>query len=178
MIGKFSNTKSQNQDQKQPDVFSYVRLLNEEDVYVVDGYLSMTFNRNVEDFRNAQLCNIPLDKITKVSFNYNADSAFVLEKQNNSWTIENQLADSAAVQSYLQKLSQLSSRNFIETSLAKLPLVYSLKIEGTEVKPIEILAYQSTDNQLIVASSANQGTVFNLNPDIISSIFISKQNLK
>lgn len=59
--GATPNPAMQQQQQQQPNITSYVRLANKNEVYAVNGMLSMAFNRKPEDFLPTP--NTPVDTI-------------------------------------------------------------------------------------------------------------------
>ena len=55
IIGKFAYNKSDSPYSQRGSADTYVRLMNDDKVYAVAGYLNMIFNRSVNGFRNGQL---------------------------------------------------------------------------------------------------------------------------
>ena len=56
IIGKFSYQQPSNPyAQRQGKMTTYVRITEEPEVYAVNGFLSMTFNRDINSFRNKNL---------------------------------------------------------------------------------------------------------------------------
>jgi len=94
--------------------YTYVRLSDEDEVYVVDGFLETTFSRPFNDWRNRSFLRVPRDLITKVSFRYPADSSFVLEKRDSVWLVDGAPADLQKVSSYLGHLAVKNLSGFAD----------------------------------------------------------------
>lgn len=105
MIGKFGVAGQRN-------FYTYVRLTDDVNSYVADGFMGMNVNSDASSYRDNEVLRLKKDSLTSVTFDY-PDSAFVLTKAEN-WMINNQPADSASVASYLQGLSYLNSTRFYD----------------------------------------------------------------
>lgn len=81
--------------------YTFVRLTGESEVYAVEGFLDAQFNRGLDDWRDKSLLRIKKDSVFRISFQYPADSGFVVEKVGSMWIASSQQADSAKVKSYL-----------------------------------------------------------------------------
>lgn len=172
VVGKFSFTQSQNPYQRQPDVHSYIRLLDENEVYLVDGMLSMTFNRRAQDFRNPQIIGCNKASITKVSFNYQTDSSFVLVKENDAWMVNGTPADSLKTETFLNKLSNKSHRNYYNADLANKTPDYSITVSGNSMSDITIDAFVINENETAIVSSQNKGNVFSFSIADFKQLFV------
>ncbi len=169
ILGKFSYSpgKSQNPYQ-QPNYImtSYIRKSKENEVFAVDGYLSMMFNRPANAFREDAVVVGDPDGWKKISYRYAADSAFTLENQNGKWTVDNLLADSALVQGYFAKIRMLTSQSFDNQTIidaSQLP-DYSVLVEQATGAPIEVKAYTNSLGERVFTSSQNIGSVFKSEP--------------
>ena len=179
-IGKFSYRQSKNQMQQQNQygrpqgtMNTYVRVGGEKEVYAVEGFLGMSVNRDIKDFRDKTVINGNTNEWNKIVFNYPADSSFVMIKQGDKWMIDGLMADSAAVVNYLRPLGRLQSSSF--TDLAMNNPTYTVRFEGG-TNPVEIKASPGTDG-VSITSSMNSGTVFLEAADgnIMKKVFASKQ---
>ena len=183
IIGKFSYQQPSNPYmQRQGKMTTYVRLTAEPEVYAVNGFLSMTFNRDVNSFRNKDLVKADKYSWTQLTFMYPADSSFILTKQNDKWMINGLLADSTETNNYLNALARVSSPDFVNDSLLTeiISPMFSLTIEGNNLPaPIEIFAFPAdTTNKYIITSSINQGAGFSGSKSgLFEKIFISREKL-
>lgn len=86
-----------------PKFISYMRLLGEDEVYSVDGFLEGAFNQSEDGFRIKTIWKGNKDQLTSINFNY-PDSAFQLIRQEAVWTIDNRSVDSTEVAKYINAL--------------------------------------------------------------------------
>ncbi len=165
MIGKFSYKQPQGQNpyqqQQNIQMTSYLRLINENEVYAVDGYLSMMFNRDANSFRENSVVVGKPDNWNKLIFNYPADSSFTLVKQNNKWMVNGILADSMAISSYFSKIRMLTNNNFDDETFidANQQPEMSVRIEGDNFTPIMVDAYKNSMGEPVFTSSINKGNL-------------------
>lgn len=181
LIGKFSYKQppqGQNpymQQRQNVQMTSYIRLNDEKEVYAVDGYLSMMFNRNTDAFRNKTVVTGNPENWKKLVFSYPADSSFTLVNQGGKWMVNGSLADSASVASYLSKIRYLNGSSFdSETELFEgQQAELSVRIEGNNAAPIEVKAYRNNNGELVYTSSLNKGNIL-ASENIKTSLFIGK----
>lgn len=171
-LGKFSFQQYQQT--------TYVRINNDDNVYAVSGIPAMTFNKSADDFRNklmVQINHVP--DVTKLDFSY-PDSSFVMQKENNSWTINGAKLDSAKVATYLTTLSSLYASEFVDDDVVPGALKLSLKIEGKNVQPIELKAFAAdAANQYVVTSNMNpEGKFSGVKGDLAKRIFVGQAGFK
>ena len=168
MIGKFNY-----QAQK---MTTYVRLTSDNEVFGVDGFLSMMFNRDLKSFRDQTIVKGGSADWTKLTFSYPADSSFVLTKIEDYWMMGNTRVDSAAVAEYFSEIANLRSGIFSEETISG-NFTHSLLIEGNNMMvPIKIEGRYLDEKNFLFNSSLNNGTVFN---DINQArkIYLSPQRL-
>jgi hypothetical protein len=180
IIGKFSYSQPQGQNpymqQGQIQMTSYLRLYDEDEVYAVDGYLSMLFNREVNSFRENTIISGDPKDWQKLVFNYPADSSFTLVNQNGKWMVDGVLADSAVCAQYLSTISRLSSSTFEDQALIE-PVNSQpellMRIEGETFKAVEIKAYRNNANEWVCISSQNKGNILNIN-NLTETLFVNR----
>ncbi len=169
IFGKFSYSQPQT-------MTSYVRLTGEDEVYGVDGMMGMSFNRNMDSFRDKTILKSSSSDWTKLTFTCPADSSFTLEKMNDKWLIGSTVADSAAVVKYFRSLNRVTSSKFAQSEPAGQP-THRLKIEGNNnMVPLEITGYYNGADDFILGSTQNEGNYFN-DKETAEKIFVSTQKL-
>ncbi len=169
IFGKFSYSQPQT-------MTSYVRLAGEDEVYGVDGMMGMSFNRNVDSFRDKTILKSSSSDWTKLTFTYPADSSFTLEKMNDRWMIGNTVADSASVVNYFRSLNRVTSSKFAQAEPAGQP-THHLEIEGNNnMVLLEITGYYNGADDFILGSTQNEGNYFN-DKETAEKIFVSTQKL-
>ena len=166
VIGKFSFSQPRK-------MTSYVRLADEDEVYGVDGMLGMSFNRNINSFRDRTVISSSSADWRKLTFSYPADSSFILEQTAGGWSIGSQSVDSASVVEYFSSVSNLDHGQFAEDEPV-IDVTHKLVIEGNnEMQSIEINGYYVDEENFIVESSQNKGSFFK-SKELADKIFISQ----
>jgi hypothetical protein len=185
IIGRFGFNQQAMQQQQQmmggrgmQQFFSYVRLNNEDMVYVADNFMGMSVNSDASGYRNKQLLSLTTDSISSIQFNYPADSAFVLTKLDSTWSVFGNQADSASVASYLGDIRYVSNSNFVDdvppTALVSPTISMSIKQNGKA--DIEVKAFQHPEHKWIVHSSSNPDSYFG-DESLIEKLFVGRKKL-
>lgn len=158
--------------------YSYVRLHDENEVYVADNFMGMTINANANDYRNKKLLSLTTDSITSIQFTYPADSAFVLSKIDSVWNIAGTTVDSASVAEYLSGIRTINNSNFVDdvqpTALVS-PTV-SLTIHQNGSADVEVKAYQHPTYKWIIHSSENPMSYFS-DAQLMDKLFVGSKSL-
>lgn len=159
-VGKFSYSQPQGQQQNpyqqnKGKMSTYVRPAGDNEVYVVDGFIKMSIQANVNAYRNKTLFASNKDDLNKISFSYPNNENFVLSKVENNWLLNGIPVDSALTVRYLNKLAKVTSSNFIDDVI---PLTntpsHTVRIEGNNFAPVDIKAFPAdTVNKYVMTSS-------------------------
>ncbi|MCF8240701.1 MAG: DUF4340 domain-containing protein [Melioribacteraceae bacterium] len=161
------------QFQQPRSMSTYVRLSGDTDVYEVDGFLDMTFNKNAESFRDERIVRGTFNGWNKLSFNYPADSSFQIVKVDGKWTHNGAELDSANTEKYLRQLSNLNGTEFVNVDENTLPATEMyLDIEKGDGNTIRINAYKN-DAGYTIHSTDNAESFFNgTKNDLTGKIFV------
>ncbi len=164
--------------QGQRSFFTYVRLYKENEVYAADNFMGISFGTEASDYRNKQILSLTTDSIAQVRFNYPADSAYVLTRQDSVWFIGSQVADSASTAGYLSDIRYVSNSDFVDDVPASALVSPTLSVVISEKnKPdVMIKAFQHPVYQWIVNSSLNPESYF-ASQEIFDEIFVPKGQL-
>jgi hypothetical protein len=138
----------------QRSFFTYVRLKEDDDVYVANDFMKMSISTSPDDFRNNILMRLATDSLSSISFNY-PDSALVLTKQAAKWFKGSVEADSAAIASYLNAVSLVTSKKFTDspsTPDAEMVVIFSL----SNGKEIAISAFKEQAGITLTTSANNR----------------------
>ncbi|MFT5570964.1 MAG: hypothetical protein ACI9RP_003023 [Cyclobacteriaceae bacterium] len=138
----------------QRSFFTYVRLKDDDDVYVANNFMKMTISTSSDDFRNNIMMRIAIDSLSSISFNY-PDSALVLTKQEAKWFKGSAEVDSAAIATYLNAVSFVTSKKFTDspsTPNPEMAVIFSF----SKGKEIAISAFKE-QNKITLPTSANNG---------------------
>jgi hypothetical protein len=169
VIGKFSYSGPGN-------MTSYVRLVGDKEVYGVDGMLAMSFDRNLNSFRDRTIIKSNQNDWTRLTFNYPADSSFVLEKKGSKWMIGEMETDSALVEQYFSRIAGLTDGSFADQKPVTAP-THRLTIEGNNMMPkVEIVGYYTDPENFILESNQNPDAWFN-SKTTAEKIYISSLSL-
>ncbi len=165
IIGKFSFSQPRK-------MTSYVRVEGEKEVYGVNGMLGMSFNRDIDSFRDRTVISSNPSDWTRLVFTYPADSSFTLEKAAEGWVINGQVADSASVADYYNTIRNINEGSFTDF-VPSIQATHKLKIEGNnDMIPLEITGYWQGNEDVVVESSQNKGNMFK-SKDLAEKIFVS-----
>jgi len=153
-IGKFAYRQPQSMS-------TYIRVGNDKNVYLTDGFLDLTFNHGADYFRDNTLINDDYNNWNKVTFTYPADSSFQLIKKNNLWFINNRQTDSAVVVNYLRSISNLSQYFYVDNPAPQqlMKAKFTLSIQSSALGLINVYAYGDTSD-CIINSSQNPDSYF------------------
>jgi hypothetical protein len=163
IVGKFSYSQPNN-------MTSYLRLIGDDEVYSVNGLLGMSFNRNLNSFRDRSIVKSASRDWSKLTFTYPADSSFVLEKVDNKWLINNQSVDSTAIANYFSSISNLFDSNFSDTS-PEIASTHQLVISGSSGS-VSVKGFFVDADNFYIESDQNPGTIFN-SPETAKKLFVS-----
>jgi hypothetical protein len=157
---------------------TYVRKSGEDEVYAVEGFLAMSFNQGFNNWRDQTICRLSRDQITKVVFDYPADSGFVAQKGDMNWTINGILADSTSMAQYLNGVSRKSHGDFADGFTPLSSPVYQVTFEGLNMDPLLIRVYSQMGENLILHSSINPESYFSISREgLFGDIFKSSSAL-
>ncbi len=166
ILGKFSFSQPRK-------MTTYVRLTSDKEVYGVDGMIGMSFNRDVDAFRDKTIIKSTKTDWVKLTYSYPADSSFTLEKVNDTWMVDGETADSASVEGYFNSIARLTENKFAETKPVS-PATHRLRIEGNNMmSPVEITGYSIDGESFVFGSSQNPNSFFN-NPETAKKLFVPK----
>ena len=167
VLGKFTY------DQQTSRGFTYARRFEEEAVYVIEGYLSMAFNREPNSYRDNQLIYGNPENWRMITFDYRSDTSFVLTRQDGMWLANGMAVDSLSVSSYVSSMSRLGSTAYVDdVDLTNVPHSYTITIEGDAMTPIEVRAHFAEEKVLMTSSENSEG-IFDGEPsDLYTRTFV------
>lgn len=176
IVGKFSFTQSQNPYQRQPNVYSYIRLNNEDEVYMVDGMLSMSVAGDATGFRDGTLSKCNKNDLNKISFSYPADSSFIMTKNGDFWEIDGMPCDSLSAAKFAGSIANKTHRKYSTASVDAMNPDYSIELTGNNMETINIDMFVIAENEVAVRSSMNKENIFSFTPEEIKNLLKSKEN--
>lgn len=165
IIGKFAF-------QQPRSMSTFVRLAGSSDIYEVDGFLDMIFNKTANNFRDETVIKSDKNKWNRLTFEL-PDETYELENNGKAWLLNGIPTDSAKTAKTLSALARITNSNFADIENNKLPKVESkLTIENDLGKPIIVTALKDSSNY-IIHSSQNVENYFN-GKNLGDKIFLTK----
>ncbi len=141
---------------------TYVRLSEGDESFIVNGFLPMSFKRDFNAFRDQTLVRLGKDKIQSLTFDYPADSSFVLSKTDSAvWMINHKdTADIKKVNRYLSMLSRLKERKFAEHFTPAGKALYRFQFSGDGFTPVQVEVFPKDSVNYVLHSSQNPAAYF------------------
>lgn len=166
IIGRFQPKQNRQrnpymQQQQQISGETYVRPNGKDEVFAVNGLLSMKLNRKMSDLRDNRLVDVGKNQIQSVTFKYPADSSFTLKQKQNSWLIGTMKTDSARANRYIKNLREVTNHRFNDKFEPSGAPDYEVIVEGKGMNPVAIKGYRKEGNIIVLNSSLNPETYFN-----------------
>lgn len=156
---------------------SYLRKYDENEVYSVEGFLSMSLTQGFDNYRNKVLTSLTAGDLTKITLEDSGDNSVIL-KSDSLWRDPSGLqVDSASVASYLSTVQSVTGGTFINTKSDVGERLKTLKIEGNNLpESVTINCYvsQDTSHHFVIHSSANSEGYFFSDSNGIYSRFFEK----
>ena len=163
IVGRF------NFNQQSRSATSFVRLANGDEVYAVDGFLSMTFGQNFDSFRDKTLVEIPgAAEITELSLNYGPNSELTplqLIKNNGQWLLNNEIPlDSTKVENYINGFKNVLGSTFaddFDEVQSKQFLEKSLTVNGNNIlEQVQVQCFVDTTRIEPFVLKSNQNNAY------------------
>lgn len=157
IIGRFSF------DQQAKTATSYIRLKGEDEVYAVDGFLSVSLGQNFDTYRNKELLALkPEMDITAFSFETPEGQAN-FTRQDGQWLLNGETPlDSTKVANYLNGLKSLSGSTFaddFDDANADNLKFKTFTAKGNNItEPLSISCYRDTTRERPFVFQSSQNT--------------------
>lgn len=143
--------------ENQRQFYTHVRLADENDVYIANDFMGISVAKSANEFRNSNLLRLAQDSPTQIAFNY-PDSAFTLYKEDNRWASDQFETDSTNIAGYLQGLSYLNSKSFVDDDGLGTPDL-NVTFSFNNQPEVQISAFRK-DGNWILQSSENTEEFF------------------
>jgi hypothetical protein len=177
IIGKFS-FQQQNQQMgygRNVSGTSYIRFSDDEKIYAVNGFLSMSFNMEFNSFRKQDFIKFNKDDVKKLVFKYPSDSSYTLSKTDSVWVLENGIIQQNVIDDFLNLLAFKNNNRFIDDFTPQRMPDYELVIEGDNMSSVTISVYIKSEAEFVLNSSLNSKSYFISSKDeIFSEVFKSR----
>lgn len=153
-------------DQARRSASSYVRLSGEEEVYLVDGFLSMQYNQGFNAFRDNAVVKLNSQDIRGVSLRQADGEQRAMQKlEDDQWYLAGmELLDSAKVAQYVTGLASVQGYDFAgDFDAQRAELLKTVNVTGNNmIAPVEIRCYANTDttHAFVLHSTMNADAYF------------------
>lgn len=146
-------------DQAKRSAFSYVRKSDSDEVYLVDGFMSMSFNQAFNTFRNNELIKVNREDVREVAVMQNGQKTAISKNlEDGQWYFGGmEKVDSAKASQYIGQLSNAFGQDYLEAAVQSAPLK-SMEINANNIMaPIKVDCYAHPDSahQFVLHSSSN-----------------------
>ncbi len=141
---------------------SYVRLLDDDAVYAVDGFLSMTLTQSFDNYRDKSILKLNNADLTKVSLQ-DVDAKIEVSKSGETWMRDDVVVDSTAMAGYLSNVSSVSGTAFLDDKSQIGPEIKAITFEGNNMTaPVTVTCYQAegATQPFVINSSLNADAYF------------------
>ncbi len=156
MVGGFSF------DQASRSGTTFVRPFDDDNVYAVDGFLSMTFGNGFDGFRNKKLFDLNAEEITGFSVSLPGNQ-YAFLKVGNEWQGPEGIApDSVKIASFLNGLNNARGSAFFNEPTASLNKLGALEISLADGSSSSVEVFENPDGEkpFILMASANPDANF------------------
>lgn len=138
---------------------TYVKMNDADDVYLVSGFLDMSFNSDMTLYRQTQLTFGGAESWQEI--NFSGVENFSLKRNVTDWVLGDKKVDSTSIADYLKQLTTLEARNFADDiDYSKLGKPNSqLKVKTVSGRKFEISAYFS-GNDTLISTSMGKGNIY------------------
>ncbi len=137
-------------------MIGYARTTGDDHVYVVDGYLKLTFAGEAKGYRKKNIIKVDPSGVKEVEIK-SGDAAFKIEKKDTGWLVDGQQADSANTQKFINNISRLNGYTFYTPDDIKgvKPVGIATVKTGNEIIKVEAYAVDSVDMALVSSQNKN-----------------------
>jgi hypothetical protein len=157
---------------------TYIRLSGEKEVYATDGYLAMSINQDFNRWRDQRVTQLNRARVSKIIFDYPADSGFVAERNDAGWMVAGIMADSASMAGYLNRVSRKTLREYADGFQPAGDPDFRVSFEGDNMSPQQVRAYKQEGDKVVLNSSINPDTWFRTGRSgVFSDLFPGSEKL-
>lgn len=146
-------------DQATRTASSYLRPSDEDDVHLVDGFITMSFNQQFDAFRNSQLVKLNREDVLKITQTMGGE-AYAISKNpaDGLWYLGGmEQLDSTTAAQYIGQITNVFGSEFADGEPAGEPVRVLEIMANNLVSPVILSCYSVVDTSrpFVVHSSAN-----------------------
>lgn len=152
VIGRF------NFNQQTRSAKSYIRKSNDDNVYAIDGFLSMSISQSMDAFRNKTVIDIPSAEISSIQLE--SERGTQQFRKENYWINQDgTVQDSAAMVGFVNRLARVNGSSFYDNQLSTSAPIKQMTVTGSTGQSTVVSCY-SSDDGFIIHSSQNPNAYF------------------
>lgn len=152
VIGRF------NFNQQTRAAKSYIRRSKDNNVYSIDGFISMTISQSMDAFRNKTLTDIPSNSLTSLQLQSETGTRS-LTKQNYWLDQDGTVQDSTAMENLLNRLSKVNGTTFYDEPLNVNTPLKTLSLTDASGQSIVVSCFEN-NGEFIIQSTQNPDSQF------------------
>ena len=144
VVGRFNFNQATRQS------VSYARLAEEDDIYAIDGFLSMTLVKDFNTFRNKNLGAFDPLEVQSFTFTNEGNMLIYEKKEGGTWQSSSGMTiDSSKMASYLNKIKNATGKDFLDGYQPQGNPNASLKLEvAGRSLPWQVDYFHEGDNRI------------------------------
>jgi hypothetical protein len=139
---------------------TYIRQGKEDEVYAIASDLRTLVDKDFNYWRDKSFLRLGPEQVSRINFQYPADSSFVLEKRDKAWWIGNEKADSVKTETYLGQLRFKNLSSFADYFSPRSAADVTITMEGSTGVLGKIQAWRELTDKWILNSSLQPRVYF------------------
>jgi hypothetical protein len=141
-------------------------------VFKATPELGMGVDKSLDDFRNKKLFNFGFNDPSKIEMHANGKT-YAFQKGGDDWFSNGKKMDSTSVQSFLDKLRDLSATKFVDTGSLGTPSIDITVVSKTTEKVL--IAKQGSD---YIAQRENEPALYGLDAKTVDDLSQAASDVK
>ncbi len=163
-------------DQAARSASSYMRKSDKDEVYIVDGFMSMQFNQRFDNFRNKVLSTLRSEDINGLEL-VDRESQKAFQRLEDGWYFAGmEQVDSAQIAQYLSALENMSGQEFIDDFVPtqSIPFQTLNVTANNQIGQTTFTAYENPGGEkpFVIKSSMNDAFFLSDSAGIYQRIFL------
>jgi hypothetical protein len=113
---------------------TYVRREGSNEVYIASGMFASTFSRRANEWRDKTIFKTDQDAIAAVTLRF-GDTTVALVRQDSVWKMEDDIAKTDVVKSFVGALANLQADDFADSAVPAMPAPdVQIEVGGTQIR--------------------------------------------
>jgi hypothetical protein len=160
---------------KDKDKNYYARSTAVEGVYKIPADLGDAMDKSLDDFRNKKLFDFGFSDPTRLEIQNGAGPAVVYTKSGDKWMTGAKTLDNSSVQSFIDKLRDLSATKFADNSAGE--TVFTATVVSNDGKRMEKVSIAKQGSQYF-AKRENEPSIYELDGKAVDDLKLAASSVK